>query len=104
MFTEIEKKQHRYVDFLKRKAIDSQTTGIEIDQSEINPILFPHQKDVVQWCVNGGNRGCFKSFGLGKTFVQIETTRIIQKYKGGKCLFVAPLGVRHQFTNLDAME
>lgn len=87
-----------YIKFLKDKATDSAYSGFDLDRSEINPMLFEHQKDVVQWNVLGGRRACFMSFGLGKTFVQIETARLIIEQKGGKALFIAPLGVRHQFT------
>ena len=87
-----------YLKFLNDKATQSPVSGFDVDRGEINPMLFEHQKDVVQWNVLGGKRACFMSFGLGKTFVQIETARLIVKHKGGKALFVVPLGVRHQFT------
>ena len=45
-----------YLDFIKGKISLCKKFGFEIDQSEINPILKPHQKDVVQWNISGGCR------------------------------------------------
>lgn len=88
-----------YLDFIKSKIALSSKTGFEIDQSEINPLLSPHQKDVVQWNISGGCRADFLSFGLGKSFIQLETLRLIGKYHGGKQLIICPLGVRQEFKN-----
>lgn len=87
-----------YLDFLSGKAIVSEQSGFDVEKNEINPMLKPHQMDTVQWLVKGGQRGCFSSFGLGKTFIAIETIRLVIARIGGKGLFIAPLGVRHQFT------
>ena len=86
-----------YEDFLKDKVRLASFSGFDIDRSEINPLLKPHQVDIVQWAVKGGNRAIFAAFGLGKSFMQIEILRLIQKYAGGKCLVIAPLGVRQEF-------
>jgi len=86
-----------YQEFIRAKASISKSTGFEIEQSEINDILYPHQKDCVQWAIRGGSRALFAAFGLGKSFMQLEALRIIGKHKGGKQLIVAPLGVRQEF-------
>lgn len=86
-----------YEQFIRSKATVSQTFGIEIDESEINPMLKPHQRVGVQWAVRGGRRALFEAFGLGKTFQQIEILRIITGKVGGRGLIVAPLGVRQEF-------
>lgn len=86
-----------YLDFIKGKISLCKKFGFEIEQSEINPMLKPHQKDVVQWNISGGCRADFLSFGLGKSFIQLETLRIIGKYHGGNQLVIAPLGVRQEF-------
>lgn len=87
----------KYTEFLKNKIAISQSSGFKIDQSEINPILFPHQKDIVQWALFGGCRAIFAAFGLGKSFMQLECLRIIGEKEGGKQLIIAPLGVRQEF-------
>ena len=86
-----------YEEFLQKKIIRDSRQGFEVDQSEINPMLYPHQRDIVQWAVAGGRRAIFAAFGLGKSFMQIEALRLIRQKEGGRCLVVAPLGVRQEF-------
>lgn len=94
---------NEYYDFLKSKISIATDSGFEIEDSEINPILLPHQRDAVKWAIKGGRRALFESFGLGKTIQQLEICRIITKHKGGKALIICPLGVRQEFTH-DATE
>ena len=86
-----------YEEFLMRKVPEAVKCGARIEDSDINPILFPHQRDIVRWAVIGGRRAIFASFGLGKTVMQLETLRLVQKVHGGKALIVCPLGVRQEF-------
>ena len=86
-----------YLDFLRKKVAIANFNGYEIADSEINPMLKPHQKACVKWAVKGGNRALFESFGLGKTMQQIEIVRLTQIKSGGKALIVCPLGVRQEF-------
>lgn len=87
-----------YTEFLKSKIEVAPVSGFEIDESEINTALKPHQRDAVKWAVHGGRRALFESFGLGKTVQQLEFCRIVIKHKGGKALIVCPLGVKQEFT------
>lgn len=90
--------QHQdYLDFLRAKIPLAQFDGFDIDDSEIHPLLMPHQRACVQWAVKGGNRALFEAFGLGKTLQQIEIVRLTQKRSGGRALIVCPLGVRQEF-------
>lgn len=57
--------------------------GFDVDESELYPGLFPHQKMLVKWAVQGGNRGLFASFGMGKSVMQCEWLRIIIEKAGG---------------------
>jgi DNA modification methylase len=86
-----------YDQFLQAKTCVSSELGMPCDPDEIHPMLKPHQRDIVRWNVMGGRRADFLAFGLGKTFIQLETVRIILKKKGGIGLIVAPLGVRQEF-------
>lgn len=86
-----------YSEFLRGKVIKANESGFDIDRSEINPALLPHQKDAVQWSVKGGCRALFESFGLGKTSQELEYCRIVTHKKGGYGLIVLPLGVRQEF-------
>lgn len=86
-----------YEDFNKEKVNFDRSFGFTVDVGEINPLLKPHQRDIVAWAVAGGRRAFFAAFGLGKSFMQIETLRLVTKHKGGRSLIVAPLGMRHEF-------
>ena len=81
-----------YEEFLKDKKFKYLATGRIIDRSEINPILFDFQKDIVKWSVKKGRCAVFLDTGLGKTFCQLEWARLI----GGRSLIVAPLSVARQ--------
>lgn len=86
-----------YGEFLKSKIKIAPDSGFEVLDSEINPILKPHERDSVKWMVKGGRRALFSAFGLGKTITQLEAVRIILSREQGKALIVCPLNVRHVF-------
>ncbi|WP_074746365.1 DNA methyltransferase [Nitrosospira multiformis] len=88
-----------YLGFLRQKVQLAESSGFEIDDSEINPLLKPHQKAIVKWMVRGGRRACFAAFGLGKSMIQIEVVRITQEKAGGMGLITLPLNVRQEFIN-----
>jgi hypothetical protein len=93
----IEQKHAAYTTFVGEKARLTRTFGFPIDPSEVNPMLKPHQVALVVWAIAGGCRAIFAAFGLGKSFIQLETLRLILKHRGGRGLIVAPLGVRQEF-------
>lgn len=86
-----------YDAFLRAKVQMAESFGFEITAADVNPLLKPHQVATVVWAVAGGRRAIFKSFGLGKTFDQIEIVRIVRARAGGMGLIVLPLGVRQEF-------
>lgn len=45
-----------YYDFLNSKIDLAVQSGISVDDSEISPILKPHQRDAVRWAIAGGCR------------------------------------------------
>lgn len=92
-----------YINFLKAKVKMAETWGFDINESDLNSILKPHQREIVKWLVKGGRRACFASFGLGKSLIQLETVRLTLQHTGGRGLIVAPLGVRQEFIR-DAKE
>ena len=51
--------------------------GFEVAIDEVNPRLFPHQREIVHWAVEGGRRAIFASFGLGKSGVQLEIVNLV---------------------------
>jgi DNA modification methylase len=86
-----------YTDFLHSKMVLAPQSGFDIDASQINPALLPHQRDAVQWACKGGCRALFESFGLGKTVQELEWCRLVTEDAGGWALIVLPLGVRQEF-------
>ena len=87
-----------YQEFLEGKIKLSEMEGFEVDSEEVNPILKPHQREIVRWAVAGGKRAIFAAFGLGKSVMQIETLRLISsRIENSRVLIVAPLGVRQEF-------
>jgi DNA modification methylase len=86
-----------YLDFLRQKIRLADFAGFEVSDSDINPILKPHQRAIVRWAVRGGCRAIFAAFGLGKSVIQIEILRLIQLHAGGQVLICVPLGVRQEF-------
>lgn len=93
-----------YQEFLKNKVRLADRIGFEVEDSEINAALLPHQRAAVKWAVAGGRRALFEAFGLGKSIQQLEVIRIIlAKLRRGRGLIVAPLGVRQEFIR-DARE
>ena len=86
-----------YEDLLRDKVTFDTACGYDIDDSEIHPRLFPHQRDIVRWAVHGGRRAMFTSFGTGKSNIQLEVCRLTRSRAGGRALIVCPLGVRQEF-------
>ena len=92
-----------YREFLESKICVAPDSGFEVEDSEINAALKPHQREAVKWALKGGRRALFESFGLGKTVQELEFCRLVVKHKGGRALIVLPLGVKQEFTR-DAAE
>jgi DNA modification methylase len=87
-----------YRAFLEAKARLATATGLACEPVDVHPLLKPHQRDIVVWAVRGGRRAIFAAFGLGKTFIQLETVRLtLAKGGGTRGLIVLPLGVRQEF-------
>lgn len=86
-----------YAEFLASKFKFSKACGFEVEKSEVHPLLHRHQPDIVQWAVRKGRAAIFASFGLGKTFMQLEILRLLATRDTGAYLIIAPLGVRTEF-------
>lgn len=86
-----------YREFLEEKIDIAPQSGIAIDPAEISPALKDHQRVSVLWALRGGRRAIFARFGLGKTIMQLEWCRVLQKHIGGQALIVMPLNVMPEF-------
>lgn len=92
-----------YEEFLRAKVAVAESLGFDVADSDIHPILKPHQRAAVRWALSGGRRALFESFGLGKSVQQLEIVRLCLAHAGGPGLIVAPLGVRQEFMRDAAM-
>lgn len=81
-----------YREFIAEKRIAVASNGIDIDAALVNPLLFPFQRDIVQWACHKGRCAVFANTGLGKTFIQLEWARLM----GQNTLIIAPLSVARQ--------
>lgn len=81
-----------YQDFLAAKLPTTIASGRDVSQHEVNPALFPFQRDIVRWSVRKGRAAIFADCGLGKTPMQLEWAHLT----GQPTLIVAPLSVTQQ--------
>ena len=88
-----------YREFLEQKIDVAPLSGLDVAEEELNPVLKPHQRVSVLWALRGGRRALFARFGLGKTAMQLEWCRLVQKHAGGKALIVLPLNVKREFVD-----
>lgn len=87
-----------YTDFLVAKKPTTPDSGVPVAPSDVHPALFPHQRAIVEWAVRGGRRAIFAAFGLGKSIMQLETSRLVTP-PDKRALIICPLGVRAEFVH-----
>ena len=89
-------KEMTYKEFLENKRFVLESSGFDIDKSELNPMLYDFQKDIVRWALKKGKACIFADCGLGKTPMQLSWAYQVHKHTGGKILILAPLAVAEQ--------
>jgi len=82
----------KYEEFIETKKFKLKNYGFEIQKEQIHNSLFEFQKDIVRWACKKGRCAVFLDTGLGKTFVQLEFARLINK----RTIIIAPLSVARQ--------
>lgn len=85
-----------YKEFLQNKRFVLGSSGFDISKSELNPMLYDFQKDIVRWALKKGKACIFADCGLGKTPMQLSWAYQVHKHTGGKILILAPLAVADQ--------
>ena len=86
-----------YSKFINNKAISAMhTDSILVNTDDLNPMLYPFQKDIVRWALAKGRAAIFADCGLGKTPMQLEWADWIRRERGGSILILAPLAVAAQ--------
>jgi DNA modification methylase len=86
-----------YKQFLESKIVVAESFGTKIDPETLSPKLLPHQKTIVPWCIEGGRRAIFASFGLGKSMMQLEIAKQVIAITGKPFLICMPLAVVGEF-------
>ena len=81
-----------YQTFLESKKRDVDIKGSTVQSSQIHPMLFEWQAEIVRWAVGRGRAAIFGDCGLGKTFMQLEWARL----SADRTLIIAPLSVARQ--------
>lgn len=81
-----------YAAFLATKQARAGQHGPDVDTSDVHPALYDWQAAGVAWAVRTGRAALFWDCGLGKTFAQLEWTRL----SGDRTLILAPLSVARQ--------
>lgn len=85
-----------YQEFLKTKREINFDSGFRIKETTINPMLFPFQKTIVKWALKRGKAAIFADCGLGKTPIQLEWGKHVNRKTNKPILIFAPLAVSKQ--------
>lgn len=85
-----------YKEFLKTKERRVISSGFDIDESDLNPMLFDFQKFTVKRALKAGKYAIFANTGQGKTPMQLEIAKQVNQRTGYKVLILAPLAVTGQ--------
>ena len=85
-----------YAAFLENKKPTFESSGIAVNEDNLNPLLFQFQKDIVRWALAKGKAAIFAGTGLGKTIMQLEWSNQIHTKTGLSVLILAPLAISSQ--------
>ena len=85
-----------YEEFLSNKRFVLESSGFDIDISELNTKLFQYEKDVVRWALKKGKACIFSDCGTGKTATQLEWAQKVHEHTNKMILILAPLAVAEQ--------
>lgn len=85
-----------YQEFLENKLIRAADSGFDVDTADLNSQLFDWQRVIVQWALRKGKAALFEECGLGKTFQELEWSRLVCLHTGGNVLILCPFAVEDQ--------
>lgn len=88
-----------YFDLLERKKQMIAASGFDVDDADMNPMLFPFQRYCVKRALKAGRFAMFEDCGLGKTLQQMEWAHHVVNHINKPVLILAPLGVISQTIN-----
>lgn len=84
-----------YSEFLARKAIVDPPTGLA-KPPKLASVLFPFQRDIVNWALRRGRAAVFAGTGLGKSLMELSWADAVHRATGKDILHLAPLAVSAQ--------
>lgn len=82
-----------YKDLLENKKVRLSESGFTVEESAINPALFPFQNFIVRKALKSGKFAIWADCGLGKTLMQMEWAAHVSEKTQRPVLIVAPLAV-----------
>lgn len=85
-----------YQEFLESKIKRVQDSGFDIEETDLNPLLFDFQKYCVKRALKAGRFAFFQDCGLGKTFQQLEWANQVVRHTNKPVLILCPLAVAGQ--------
>jgi DNA modification methylase len=88
--------QQNYDAFIQRKQKNIIHSGFDLDDSELNTLMFDFQKFIVKRALKAGKYAIFADCGLGKTLMQLEWANQVSRYTNKPVLILAPLAVAGQ--------
>lgn len=91
-----EKLEQEYESFLAHKDVLVPSCGFEVDKSELSPMLYDFQKDIVRFSLMKGRSAIFADCGMGKTLMQLEWAQKVSEHAKMPVLILAPLAVAAQ--------
>jgi len=87
------KTNNDYLNFLEKKQKKHIQSGFEVDENQLNNLMFPFQKFIVKRALKAGKYAIFADCGLGKTLMQLEWANQVNKHTNKPVLILAPLAV-----------
>lgn len=85
-----------YNEFLKNKQKHHVRSGFDIDENQLNPMMFDFQRFIVKRALLAGKYAIFADCGLGKTLMQLEWANRVSIHTNKPVLILAPLAVSGQ--------
>ena len=80
----------------KAKRLRASVRGINLDESDIHPALYPFQRAITRRALQLGSAALFEDCGMGKTIQELEWARHVTEETGKPVLVFAPLAVGPQ--------
>jgi hypothetical protein len=94
----------KYTDFIAQKLKTNISSGFVVTHDQLNPVMLPHQKDLVAIALKTGRYCIWADTGLGKALMGLEWSRHVCNHTNKPVLIVAPLGVAHQIVEVEAVK